>query len=319
MASVSALPTPLRRSLPWRGALLLAALLPGAGAGAMPLWQIEGESNRIYILGSMHLLPPGRVGLPEPVIAAYEDADVLVMEIDLDALDPGQSQETVMRLGIDPQGRTLATLLGARDYAAAEKKAAALGIELTPLEPFEPWMAAITITQMQLLQLGFSVDSGIEQQLLRRARRDGKAVRGLETLEEQLSALDSPPLAAQREFLLTTLDEAAGIEERIEDLVTAWQQADLPAMERELLQTFSDQPELYRRMVVERNRNWVRQIEKMQRDRRNYLVVVGTLHLIGPDSVIRQLSAGDALVTELSPGASSAASDAGTPASRSHQ
>lgn len=319
MAGVKPLRNDAHRSLVLRGALLFAALLSGTGAGAMPLWQIEGDSNRIYILGSIHLLPPGRASLPDPVIAAYEDADVLVMELDLDALDPVQSQETLMRLGIDPQGRTLAALLGARDYAAAERKATALGIELALLEPFEPWMVAITITQMQLLQLGFSVDSGIEQQLLRRARRDGKQVRGLETLEDQLSALDSLPLAAQREFLLATLDEAASIEERIEDLVTAWQQADLQAMERELLQTFIDQPELYRRMVVERNRNWVRQLEKMQRDRRNYLVVVGTLHLVGPDSVISQLSAGDAAVTVSSPSAPSAASDAGIPASRLRQ
>ncbi len=269
------------------GLLLLA--LPTRSEG-LPLWEMRGEANRVYILGSMHFLRPGSDRLPARVINAYEDAEVVVMELDLDDLDPLASAATLQRLGLDPDGRSLEELLGSRDYQAAASRARAIGVDMALLSGYEPWLAAITITQLKLQLLGFDASAGVEQQLLALAQHDGKEIRGLETLEEQLAAMDELPPAAQRAFLLETLDEAADIEGRIDDIVTAWRNGDLRAMEREFLDGLRDQPDLYRRIVVERNRNWARQVEALAGERRDYLVVVGTLHLVGPDSLIEMLS-----------------------------
>jgi hypothetical protein len=248
-----------------------------------------GERNRIHILGSIHFLRPGRDGLPAGVIGAYEDADVLLMELDLDDLDPQLAQATLQRLGMDPKGRTLEVLLGQRDYQTAVARARPLGIELALLQAYEPWLAAITITQLQLQRLGFDASSGVEQQLLRLAQRDRKEVRGLETLDEQLAAMDALPPAAQSAFLLETLEDAATMKDRVDDIVDAWRRGDLDAMEAEFLDGLQGQPDLYRRIVVDRNRNWARQLSSLTRDQRDYLVVVGTLHLVGPDSLIGML------------------------------
>jgi uncharacterized protein YbaP (TraB family) len=275
----------------FRHALLASLLLLGAAAArpdAGSVWELRGASNRIDIVGSIHFLRPGE-GLPPAVAAAYDKADVVVMEIDLDDLDPLASQATIQRLAIDEQGRTLDVLLGSRDYQAAVTKADALGLDLSALRPFEPWMAALTIIQLQLVQLGFEADSGVEQQLLTLAARDHKEVRGLETLDEQLSFLDALPPAAQRAFLMETLDEAADMKDEVEDIVRAWRAGDTSSLEKEFLGELRDQPELYRRIVVDRNRNWTGKIGAMTRDRQDYLVVVGTLHLVGPDSIIRML------------------------------
>lgn len=313
---MNTLPSVQRRDRHIAATLVLSVLLAliTSGASALPLWEVTGEHNRIHILGSIHFLRPGSDRLPERIVAAYEDADVLIMELDLDDLDPAQAQTALQRLGMDPQGRTLEVLLGAHGYATAQTRARALGIDMAMLQPFEPWLAAITVTQIQLAQLGFSSDAGVEQQLLQLARRDRKEVRGLETLEGQLAALDDLSAAAQRDFLLETLSDAATAEESIDSIVTAWQAGDLAALERELLDSVAQQPELYRRIVVERNRDWVRQIEKLKHERHNYLVVVGALHLVGPDSVIRQLTRTGG-VTASSPRGPSAASGARTPVS----
>jgi uncharacterized protein YbaP (TraB family) len=268
--------------------VLLALLAGPARSDAAPLWEIRGASNRVHILGSIHFLRAAD-RLPPSVVAAYNDADVIVMEIDLDDVDPVASADVLQRLALDPQGRTLDVLLGSRDYRVAVTKAEALGLDLSTLRPFEPWMAALTVVQLQLVQLGFDADSGVEQQLLNLAERDHKEVRGLETLEEQLSFMDALPPAAQRAFLMESLDEAAGMRSEVEDMVGAWRAGDTRAMEREFLDELRDQPELYRRIVVDRNRNWVGKLAPMLRDSRNHLVVVGTLHLVGPDSLIRML------------------------------
>jgi uncharacterized protein YbaP (TraB family) len=54
----------------------------------------------VRILGSIHFLRPGRDSLPAAVLAAYDDADVVVMEIDLDRIDPVAAQATMQELGV---------------------------------------------------------------------------------------------------------------------------------------------------------------------------------------------------------------------------
>ena len=93
---------------------LLLLSLP-ARPDALPMWEIHGASNTIHILGSIHFLRPADT-LPRAIIAAYDEANVVVMEIDLDNLDPVAAAATMQELAIDPKGRTLDVLLG--DVAA---------------------------------------------------------------------------------------------------------------------------------------------------------------------------------------------------------
>lgn len=267
-------------------ALLHARL---AQADALPMWEVDGAHNTVRILGSIHFLRPGRDSLPPAVVAAIEDADVMLMELDLDDLDPVQAQASLQQLGLDPRGRTLEALLGPRDYRLAAERARRVGVDIALLQPFEPWLAAVTVSQIELQKLGFDAESGVEQQVLKLAQRGRKEVRGLETLEQQLSAMDALPMADQSAFLLQTLDDAAEMEGQIDEMVTAWKNGDVRAMEKEFLDDVREQPGLYRRIVVDRNRDWARQIGPLTRERRNYLVVVGTLHLVGPDSLITML------------------------------
>ncbi len=268
---------------------LLFILSSPARADALPMWEIEGITNHVVILGSIHFLRPGQDSLAPAMITAYEQADIVLMEIDLDDLDPVAAQATMQQLGVDPQGRTLDVLLGKQDYQAALDRAHGLGFDLAALQGFEPWMAALAVTQMQLQRLGFDSESGVEQQLLTLAQRDRKEIRGLETLDDQLRAMDALPPATQRAFLMQTLEEAATMKDQISDIVSAWKAGDTRSMEEEFLKDMQDEPELYRRIVVDRNRNWAGQVRALLRDRQNYLVVVGTLHLVGSDSLISML------------------------------
>ena len=60
-----------------------------------------------------------------------------------------------------------------------------------------------------------------------------------------------------------------------------------------------DYPELNQTIVVDRNVNWTNEIEDMLDDDIDYLIVVGTLHLVGEDGVPRLLEARGHDVTQL--------------------
>jgi len=58
-----------------------------------------------------------------------------------------------------------------------------------------------------------------------------------------------------------------------------------------LVHDFDKFPELYRSLIVDRNRKWADEIGALLDDDANYLIVVGALHLVGQDSVIELLRA----------------------------
>jgi uncharacterized protein YbaP (TraB family) len=272
----------------WLISVVLAAML-GSTVTAAPLWQIEGTKNRVLLLGSVHFLRATDGPLPDSIMALYADADVIVFEIDLNQLNPFDIAATMQRAAIDPQGRSLEEILGERTYRNAVTLAADVGIDMEALRPYEPWFAALQVTQLRLGQLGYDGSHGVESQLALRTARDGKQTSGLETLEEQFDALDSLPADVQRDFLMQTIEEAAEIDADLNQIVAAWRAGDIQTLEEELLAGLEEHPALYENILVRRNRNWARQIIAFTKSSKNYLVVVGTLHLVGDDSVIQML------------------------------
>lgn len=280
------------RAAPLLRALILTIALGGTAnvaADALPLWEVEGISSHVYLLGSIHVLRPGDA-LPRGVVDAYRSADLVVMEMNMDDVDPLSVAQATQQLGIDPDGKSLEDLLGPADYALAARKATALGLDLGMLRLFEPWLAAMTIEQLRLQQLGLNPDYGVEQQLLRKAHEDHKEVRGLETLEEQLGALAGLSPKAQRAFLLQTLDEAQSIDKEIGEIVMAWRTGDTQLLEKDFLKDLREEPEIYQKIVVQRNRNWVGPVTALTREHRNVLIVVGAMHLIGSESLLKMLA-----------------------------
>ncbi len=270
-------------------ACLLAALVVCNAASAVPLWELEGTSNRIRLLGSIHFLRAEDYPLPRAIADAYRDADVIGMELVLDSISPTDLQRVQQELAIDPRGRNLSELIGARNYRKAQALAAKINIDLNGLLPFEPWFAALQITQLRLLQLGFDGSYGVDSMLSSKARKDRKPIIGLETLDEQLRALDTLPAAAQRRFLAQTVEDAGSISDDLETIVTAWKQSDIKALSHLLLDELEGQPEVYEQLLVQRNRRWTQTIINMTNDSQDYLIIVGALHLIGEDSVQNML------------------------------
>jgi len=280
----------MRRSRKFLVAAGVAWLIFTSPVAALPLWEIQGTSNQIRLLGSIHFLRPQDFPLPEAITNALMDADVVIMELDLTALNPITVQMVMLDKAIDPNGRGLEDLLDSRSYRKAQRLAAAVDIDLSTMRQYEPWYAALQITQLRLMQLGFDGSFGVETQILMQAIQHGKDLGGLETLEAQLDSMDSLPMDAQREFLMVTLEEAAAAGEMLDEIIDAWKSGDTAELEENFLSDLSANSELYDQLIVQRNRNWTKSIVSFTEDSRNYLIVVGALHLVGDDSVLKMLN-----------------------------
>ncbi|HUL83771.1 MAG TPA: TraB/GumN family protein [Gammaproteobacteria bacterium] len=271
---------------------LVAALLAHGAAADPAAWRIEGErGGEITLLGSMHVLRASDYPLPPLVDELYARADVLVMELDLDDLDPAAEQAALRSAAMLPAGNTLPSVLDAGVYKSAQQHARALGIDLELLDHAEPWLVAVTLLDLGMHKMGFEAERGVEQYLVGKAAHDHKEIIGLETIEKQVGIFHALPAKDQRALLAQTLEELDSADTTMSELTTAWRDGHLETMTEKLLADFDDFPQLYPALVTERNAAWTDELERRLEDGQRYLVVVGALHLVGKDSVIERLGA----------------------------
>ena len=277
--------------------LLLCVTVRADGA-LHSLGELHGKHNTVYLLGSIHVLRPNDYPLAPVVLDAYTHAGSLLMEVNLDEINSEQVQAEMLASAILSDGKTLPDVLGKQRYERAAALAHEIGVELSSFDQFAPWFAAEAISELQLTQLGFQPENGVEMYFMDRARSDGKSVDGLETVHDQISVFQNMSLDAQAEYLLSSLEQAHDLPKEVDSMVRAWQRGDTRWFESELQSDLGHDSDLYQSVLVARNRKWVPKIEALLNSDKNYLVIVGTGHLAGQGSVVDLLKKDGIVATQ---------------------
>jgi uncharacterized protein YbaP (TraB family) len=273
------------------GLLLFASVAQGAHArGQTSVWSMKGERNTVYLAGSVHALPKDDSAFPEQLERAYRAVNVIVLEVDLDDMNPLDAIGFITSNGTLPANQTLADIMGAEPYARVSKLAASLEVPEIVISKLEPWSAALILTQYALTRTGFDPALGIDMQITERARNDGKSIEGLETVIDQLSVFDSRTFEEQTRFLLDSADDVPKLNDDLQDLIDAWRSGNLRALEKAFIEERAKSPELYDALLGARNRQWLPKIEALLKEDRDYLVVVGALHYVGRDGLLALLT-----------------------------
>ena len=272
--------------------IVLGLLLTAHAAQAKTFaWKAAGKGGTIYLMGSIHVMSAGFYPLNPALEAAFKDADLLVEEVDLaEMLDP-TAQLSILQRGMLPSNQSLDKILTPSTMALVKKTAGDLGDAGGPLMRFKPWMLAIALQGMELMKAGFDPLLGLDQHFYDEARQGGKAVQGLETADYQISRFDGMTLEQQDRMLAETLKELATETAMVGKLGDAWKAGDVATVETMALADLKSDPQMYQRLLVERNNNWMPKIEALFARRGRALVVVGAAHLVGPDGLLAKLKA----------------------------
>jgi uncharacterized protein len=273
-----------RKTRRWLFALgLLGSLTAHAGS---PVWAIHGAHNTVYLAGSVHLLKADNSRLPVAFDHAYGSSKAIVMELDMSKVDPMQAASFMLEHGMLEGGTTLKETLGEDRYRRVSKEAERLGVPMEAADMMQPWALGLQLLEMQYMQLGFDPKQGVEQQLQQRAEADGKPISGLETIDDQLGALENLAPADQARFLDMIVTEMHDVQSETESVVSAWRTGDTNKLGALLSDEYKSFPVLYRVLVTDRNKRWVPQIEKLLQGNQDCFVVVGALHLVGDGGLL---------------------------------
>ena len=261
------------------------ALEPAVKAPA--LYQVSDDDTTIYMLGTVHLLPEDLVWFQDNIQAAFEASDELVLEVA--NLDPQEMQGLVMELGVDPSGKTLRSYFDDELKANYEARLASLGIPAQGLDPFEPWMASMTLTAMQFQNMGLNPDSGVEKVLTEAAEASGKPISGLETTAQQIGFFDSLSKEAQLFMLKSGIEEWDEGEEFVQNMISEWKDGDIEGLSDLMNEAMVEQPELNEVLLTKRNANWAEWVKTRLDTPGTVFMAVGAGHIGGEDGLLDML------------------------------
>jgi uncharacterized protein YbaP (TraB family) len=250
------------------------------------LWTVDTHSNKIYLLGSLHLLKPEAYPLAAAIEKAYADSRVTIFETDIAALQTPGVQAKLLEMGIYPAEQNLLQNLDGDTRQQLEKKMSEIGLPLEQFSRFKPWFVALTLTTLELQRMGYNPNYGIDVYFFNKASADGKEIGFLEPAEFQINLLGKMVEQDQHDFLSQTLNDLEVVNELAGDLIRSWKNGDADKLHELLSKSFKDYPHLHDRLLIQRNKNWVQQIEGALRKNKNVLFVVGAGHLVGPESVV---------------------------------
>jgi uncharacterized protein len=274
-------------------ALVVASVLAHSNPAAARdfLWKVTGKAGSVYLVGSVHLLTKDFYPLSAALERAFTESNLLVEEADLGELTSPKAQMTMLSRGMLPFDQSLDKVVSPATFALVATRAMQLGMPIEPLKRFKPWMLALTIAALEWQKAGFDAELRLNKHFYDRALMDNKRVEGLETAEFQVSRFDGLSADQQERLLSETLKDVDTEMANVGKLAQAWKSGDVQTIERIVLQDLKGDPQMYQRLLVERNRNWIPKLDALFARPERAFIVVGAAHLVGPDGLLAMLKA----------------------------
>ena len=250
------------------------------------LWQITGNhlTKPSYLFGTMHLLCAEDAQLSDSLRFVIANVKQVYFEINL-----GNMMEIAgaMRFMNMNNNTKLSDLLTEDEYKriADYFKKNKIMLPLSMMERFKPYFITSLISESKF---PCEEKDGMEQVIMKEAKKDSKPTNGLETVEFQASVFDSIPYKRQAKDLLKMIDSSGTTADSSDiQLVEVYRKQDLNKMQ-EMTADEEGMSEYLDLLLYNRNANWVKKMPAIMKDA-PALFAVGAGHLGGEKGVIHLL------------------------------
>lgn len=262
-------------------------------------WRVQSPTATVYLLGSIHYADASFYPLRDTIMAAFDASQALVVEVDINAIDPREYQQLMATKGMYAGNETLRDHVSAKTYTRLQRALEKLGLPIASVEKQKPGMVAMLLTSLLVQRMGYSAELGIDQHFLSAAhdpdKRKQKTILELESFQAQMKLLLDMP---KPELLLqSTLDSVEEAEQLVDELITTWKRGNVERMEAllisEALEAYPEFSELYEALFYRRNATMLKKINSYlsttNKQRNSYFVVVGAGHLMGERGIVQML------------------------------
>ena len=282
--------------------LLLAGLISlGAIAQSSAntlLWKISGKelAKPSYLYGTIHLICSDEAELSTNLKNAIKEAEEVYFEVDLDNIFEMMGAMNQMKMKGDT---TLKDLLSVEEYEKVRSYFESKGslLPFSMLETFKPMLAASTLEKGSMPCGNTTM---MEQVIMEEAKRSGKKVQGLETMQYQAGLLDSIPYRYQAKQLVEYISQSdnSAADDQMKAMFKAYRDQDLKKLEVLMMETDPGMAKFTDILLFNRNRNWVEKLARLMKEK-GLVIAVGAGHLPGEKGVLSLLREADRKSTRL--------------------
>ncbi len=283
-----------------------AALFASAarGAEALPkccVWRVTNVKAPFYLVGSIHVLSRKDYPLPRPYELALKDATRLLFEF-----DPNRAPEFEKKLaaaGKYPPGQNIRSKIDPKLFAWLRENISAVNVEHNRPKKspgrvaefdtgvgYKPWWIAQHLVGTRNSS-NMSTSHGLDDYLVSGARKTGKEIGGLESVDEHVAVLGGLSDRDSEILLRDALGRSNGGPGNVDRMRKAWRNGDTAALWAENARSREETPGIAARLVDDRNVKWIPRIEAELKTGKPTAIVAGALHFSGPNSVIALLQA----------------------------
>ncbi|MEM8725230.1 MAG: TraB/GumN family protein [Pseudomonadota bacterium] len=257
------------------------------GAVAAPsegpaLWKVADEDTTIYLFGTIHALPKEIEWYDAEIAEALTSSDAVVTEIKMDPGSEAAMQQMAISKGLLPPETSLRSLLTPEQTTSYEAAMTKLGLPTEAFDRLEPWMAALSLTMLPLMQQGYSPDAGVDKVILSKA--GDKEQQALETAEFQIGIFDGLPQESQITFMMEAAEGIDDVKTILDSMVAEWVEGDADALAAIMNEGMTD-PMVAEKLLYERNKTWAEWIDTRLDSPGTIFIAVGAGHLAGEKSV----------------------------------
>jgi len=293
--------------------LLAAALHTGRAAedsSKLILFKIESKEGKPgYLFGTLHLPRPEVVSRLDHLGPAFDDADTVFTEIDMNPESLAEMTSVMFLPGNETLGDHLPPALMTRLQSELQAISPALGLQ--QFSRMKPWALHMMLAIIED-QLEYPNRLPLDLVLYNRARDQGKSVGGLETIDEQVAIFGDLTSEEQVELLEGMLDLMAKYREEgksmLDEMAEVYLAGDLDAISEIFSTTMpSDDNALNQkiteRLLTRRNELMAERIEEQMTANpdQQFLFAVGAGHLFGDEGVPALLEKAGLTVTPFQP------------------
>lgn len=247
-------------------------------------YRVQKDNQTVYLLGSIHIGEQTMYPLNNKIDVAFEEADHLAVEVDIENLDQLEVSQTMMQQGVYQDGTALSDVLEEKVFNEVVGYLSELGLTEEMINQFQPWLVSMMLSEVALGKSDLTGDDGVDKHFLMSANKNNIPIISLESIESQIASISSAPEEEQIESLELTLDSMDIYEDELTQLIRVWRSGNTDAVaQMRDMEEGSDQL-----AIDERDLLMTDKIEKFLNadDEDTYFVVVGALHLAGENSII---------------------------------
>ena len=249
------------------------------------LYEISGNglSQPSYLYGTIHIICKDDFVMNESTKKKFSETQQVYLEIDMD--DPKMMPD-MMKSMYMTDGSTIKSLLSEPDYQKVSQFFKdTLKMNIGTMDKMKPFV----LSSMSITKLLSCPTQSYEETFMKMAKAENKEILGLETVQDQFSAIDKMGMKKQADMMLVKLvDNWVEGKQEFKQLITDYKNQDVEALLEDMEKSKTSSADFQEDLLITRNQNWIPKIQQITKEKPTFFAV-GAGHLGGKKGVISLL------------------------------